>query len=165
MAFDQGSRRRVYELDFRPYPGLIVRCRKPSFGALDKLTDAVLTLGDDLSGEHLPGSTRIRAWRKLFRAFADSLVSWGLSDQGYAVPATRKGVLSQDHEFLLEVVRTWYMVVVQHQAQPAPPAPREDPPTAAAAVEDDDLTDFEDELAALPVTDIADALDEMPVSA
>jgi hypothetical protein len=158
MAFDQDSRRRTYELNFRPYPGLIVRCRKPSFGALDKLTNAVLVLGDDLSGEHLPGSARIKAWRKLFRAFADSLVSWGLSDNGYAVPATREGVLSQDHEFLLEVVRTWYAVVVQHQNEPSRPAPREDRPVVAE-VEDDGLTGFEDELAALPVIDIADVPD------
>lgn len=151
MAFDQDNRRRVYELDFRPYPGLIVRCRKPSFRALDALTEALLLLGDDLSGEQLPGSTRITAWRKLFRAFADSLISWTLFDRDRAVPATRKGVLSQDLEFLLDMARTWYAVVVQLQEQPTPPAPREDPPTAADP-EVDEADDLEARLAALPVT-------------
>lgn len=149
MAFDQDSRRRVYELDFKPYPGLVVRCRKPSFGALAKLTDAVLLLGDDLSGEQLPGTERIAAWRTLFRAFADSLTGWTLFDRDRAVPATRKGVLSQDLEFLLALTRTWYVVVVQHREEPTPPP--QQPPSAAPA-ESDPADEFEDELANLPIT-------------
>lgn len=153
MAFDQDSRRRVYELDFKPYPGLIVRCRKPSFDALAELTDAVLLLGDDLSGELLPGAERIAAWRGLFRAFADSLVGWTLFDRDHAVPATRKGVLSQDLEFLLDIARTWYLVVVQHQEQTAPQEPpREDPPAEPEVEEDDDT---EDRLSALPIFALA----------
>lgn len=143
----------MYELNFKPYPGLIVRCRKPSFGALDLLTEAVLDLGDDLSGELLPGRKRIKAWRTLFHAFADSLVSWTLFDRDRAVPATRDGVLAQDLEFLLAIVRTWYTVVVPDQPEPQrPPAP-----ATAPAVDELELpTDFEDELAVLPVIDIAE---------
>lgn len=144
MVFDQSTRRRVYELDFKPYPGLVVRCRKPSFRALERLTEVTLVLGDDLAGESLPGVTRMDAWGELFRAFAESLVGWSMSDQGLPVPATVDGVLSQDLDFLLDLARTWYTVVV------AAPPPDPEPAAAAPREVEPETDDLEDELAQLP---------------
>lgn len=87
MSFDQDSRRRTYELPFRPYPGLTVWVRKPSFAALESLTDAVAHLGEDLSGDRLATPEKLRWWGVLFRSFAASLVGWNLIDRGAAVPA------------------------------------------------------------------------------
>jgi hypothetical protein len=157
MTFDQSSRRRVYALDFKPYPGLVVRCRKPSFRALTDLAEVVLVLGDDLSGEDLSGDIRLSAWTRLFSAFADSLVSWTLIDDGRAVPATVDGVLAQDTMFLLDLARTWYTVVVPDQTDHTQPAEHGD--------DAEDVDDIEDELSRLPVTLLPAPDDEVPVSA
>lgn len=122
MSFDQDQRRKTYRLNFRPYRGLVVSVRKPGFGALAALTRAVLVLGDDFDGPDLSATDRMAAWSDLFGAFADSLLSWNLTDRGRAVPATRDGVLAQDLEFLLAVSRTWYAAVVL-----APPGHGEEP--------------------------------------
>lgn len=114
MSFDQDQRRRVYPLRFTQYGGLVVRVRKPGWAAFERLTNAVLVLGDDLSGAGLAAVERMPAWRELFKAFADSLVAWDLTDRGRPVPATRKGVLAQDFHFLIALARTWYIVVVQN---------------------------------------------------
>lgn len=159
MAFDQDSRRRVYALNFKPYPGLVVRCRKPSFGALTRLTAAVLLLGDDLSGEGLESQVRLTAWRKLFRAFADSLVGWNLTDHGRPVPPTRAGVLDQDLEFLLALTRTWYVLVVPHHGRMenlARKKPKRKRLRTAPSADDDRLAD-------LPITELP--APPLPVSA
>lgn len=147
MGFDQDVRRRVFELKFKPYPGLIVWCRKPGYAALAKLSDAVLSLGNDLTGTRLAGPDKLAWWGVLFKAFAKSLVAWNLTDGGRAVPATKRAVLDQDAAFLLAVVRTWYMVVVPHQEQP------DTEETLDSATPDDDETaEREARLAGLPVT-------------
>lgn len=44
----------------------------------------------------------------MFRSFAKSLISWNLEDEdGQPVPATYKGVVVQDVEFVLDVVMSW----------------------------------------------------------
>lgn len=116
MGYDQNERRRTYELNIRPYPGLTVRVRKPGFAALERLTSAVLVLGDDLEGAGLPAPDRLKAWGQLYRAFAASLVGWTLFDGVRPVPATAAGVLAQDPGFLLELARTWYHAVVLRPA-------------------------------------------------
>lgn len=121
MGFDQQDRRKTYELSFKPYPGLTVWCRKPGFQALEELATALAALGDDLAGEELAtDGERIRWWGVLFRAFARSLLRWNLLDGRVAVPVT--DALEQDHEFLLALARTWYMVVVLNQEVGEPTA-------------------------------------------
>lgn len=112
MSYDQDQRRKTYGLEMLPFPGLTIDMRKPGFLALEALTRAVLVLGGDFAGERLSPTERIDAWGDLFTAFADSLVAWDLTDRGRAVPPTRDGVLSQDPQFLLELARTWYAIVV-----------------------------------------------------
>lgn len=125
MGFDQDRRRKIYELAFRQFGGLRCQMRKPGFGAFARLHAAVLVLGDDLEGDGLAGADRMAGWSDLIDAFADSLVSWDLTDRGRPVPATRKGVRSQDLPFLLALARTWYVMVVQ--APEGEPAERSSP--------------------------------------
>ena len=152
MGYDQGQRRKTYGLNMLPYPGLTIDVRKPGFSALQALTRAVLVLGSDFDGGHVTADVRMIAWDDLFAAFADSLVAWNLTDRGRAVPATRDGVLSQDPEFLLDLSRTWYTMVVLAPVREQDPAPEDHPP---AEVEIDDRTapDDDDEwLATIPTT-------------
>lgn len=150
MGFDQNTRRKVFELPFRAtYPGLLVRCRKPAFGALEQLYGTVLVLGEDLDGRGLSVPVRLAAWRDLFEAFADSMISWNLSDRGRDVPATKKGVLAQDQEFLLTVARTWYRLVVLHSEDVAAPEPAQ---VVDRSTEDVDEPSIEDRLVDIPVT-------------
>lgn len=114
MGLDQDRRRRAYPLRFREFGGLVIQVRKPGWSAFEKLTRAVLVLGDDLDGPNRSTIERMPAWRLLFEAFAESLISWDLTDRGRPVPATKTGVLAQDFALLIALARTWYVVVVQH---------------------------------------------------
>jgi hypothetical protein len=144
-GFDQSTRRRVYELSFERYGGLIVRTRKPSFRGLEMLADAVDVLGEQLISTARPLDERVWATGRLVRAFADSLMGWGLFDEGRAVPATLDAVLSQDDAFLIDVARMWYrrvvMLIDTEQPQALAVAPEQG--------EDDELPTLEEELAAL----------------
>lgn len=153
MSYDQHRRRTVYPLDFKPFPGLLVRVRKPSFSALEALTRAVLVLGDDLDGTDLPAIDRMSAWRELFTAFADSLVGWNLTDGGVPVPSTRDAVLAQDAPFLLSLARTWYMIIVLRPPELDEPAAIEQPPEEPEAVEDDGTDDY---IANFPTTTLTE---------
>jgi hypothetical protein len=155
VGFDQASRRKLYNLTFRPFPGLLVRCRKPGMRALELLTEVVTPLGDDFEGTGMSSPERVRHWGALFEAFARSLVGWDLTTDGTPVPATIDGVFDQDSDFLLQVSRAWYYAVVLHQeiAEPATAVadqtdgPQADPP-------DDDAAEREQLLAYIPVTDV-----------
>lgn len=142
-SFDQSARRRVYEMNFERYGGLIVRARKPSFRGLELLADAVGVLGEQLTSNARPLGERIWAVGQLVRAFADSLVSWDLFDEGRAVPATLDGALSQDDAFLIDVARMWYRRVVMliDTEQPSELTPESE--------QEDELPTFEEELAQL----------------
>lgn len=144
--FDQSVRRLTYDLDFRAYPGLLVRVRKPGYGAMLDLTAAETVLGYGMHGSAVAGAARITAMEPVVEAFAASLVSWTLADDGVPVPATRAGVYAQDYTFLVDVVLSWYHQVVlrpQDADQPTP-GPDTEMPDAAA--------ELEDELTAIPFT-------------
>ena len=54
----------------------------------------------------------VTRFRDLLRAFGDVLVSWNLeSSPGEAVPATYDGLLTQDPQFVVEVVGAWLEAV------------------------------------------------------
>lgn len=143
MAFDQSARVAVFDLEMHRYPGLTIRVRKPSFRAMRTLLRAEQRLGVGLQGELLAGAERVEVWADVVEAFAESLVSWTLLDFGVPVPATRDGVLGQDYEFLIVLIRAWYGRVVL-LAEPAPAVENIEP--------DDEEDDTEDLLAELPVT-------------
>lgn len=143
--FDQDARRPTYDLAFKAYPGLIVRIRKPGYGALRALARAEAVLGVGLSGSAVTGRARIEAFAPVVDAFAESLVAWTLADQGVQVPATRAGVCAQDYEFLIDLALTWYRRVVFRVERPAAAEPVVEPPADPAA-------DLEDALTEIPFT-------------
>lgn len=155
MAFDQSTRVAVFELDMHRYPGLVIRVRRPSFRAMRTLLRAEQRLGVGLQGELLAGAERVEAWAEVVDAFAESLVDWTLLDFGTPVPATRDGVLGQDYEFLIVLVRAWYGRVVL-LAEPTPAAEIAEP-----ADEEDDTEDL---LAELPVTTLPASAAENPAA-
>lgn len=111
MSFDQAKRRRVYALRFSDqFPGLVIQCRKPGYLPFRKVAQAVLALGDDLSGRGMPGDALLEAWAPLLEAFQASIVRWNLLDDGRSVPVSR--LLDQDWEFLVATGRAWYRDVV-----------------------------------------------------
>lgn len=145
--FDQDARRPSYDLAFKAYPGLIVRIRKPGYGALRALARAEAVLGVGLSGSAVTGRARIEAFAPVVDAFAESLVAWTLADQGVQVPATRAGVVAQDYDFLVDLALTWYRRVVLRVERPAPAAEPAEEPAAS-----DPVADLEDALTEIPFT-------------
>jgi hypothetical protein len=112
MSFDQDKRLRTYALtDFEQYPGLTIHCREPGYRATKELGAAVLVLGDDLMGQGLAGDALLDAFEPLFTAMGRSITRWNLLDGGVTVPLSQ--LQDQDLEFLLDITRTWYEVVVQ----------------------------------------------------
>lgn len=88
--------------------GLEVRARSvplEQFLALTEMADSVQSADGRVSKEDLG------AVRGLFTGFAAALVSWNLEeDHGGTiepVPATEKGVFSQDVEFVLQIILAW----------------------------------------------------------
>jgi hypothetical protein len=126
MSFDQAKRRRTYVLrGFPDFPGLTVHCRKPGFRALRELGEAVLVLGEDLSGDGLSGDAKLAAWEPLFTALQRSVLRWDLIDEGRAVPVA--DLPDQDWEFLLTLTREWYRRVVLRIDDSEPPHGGNDP--------------------------------------
>lgn len=149
--FDQAVRRLTYDLDFRAYPGLTVRVRKPGYGAMLDLVDAEAVLGFGMSGMAVAGPARLEAFAPMVDAFADSLVSWTLADNGIPVPATRAAVYRQDYTWLLDVVQSWYQRVVLRPA--SADRPDIDPATNEPPVEPVDEAELlEEELTQIPFT-------------
>lgn len=140
--FDQSTRRLVYDLAFHAYPGLLVRVRKPGYGALRHLAGAEAVLGVGMTGAAVTGAARIEALGPVVDAFASSLVSWTLADNGVPVPATHAGVVAQDYDFLIELALTWYRRVVLRIERPDQPAADLDTPSAPDPVAEDALTEI-----------------------
>lgn len=147
--FDQSIRRLTYDLDFRGYPGLLVRVRKPGYGALLDLADAQAVLGYGMQGSAVVGTARAKAMEPVIAAFAASLVSWTLADDGVPVPATVTGVFAQDYPFLVDLVLSWYHQVVLRAADADEPADTEN---TGQAAEDDAEAELEDALTEIPFT-------------
>lgn len=79
---------KIYKLKFEDYPGLEVSAREPSTGKLLELQE----LGDEAS--------TVTDVRKLFREFAEFLVSWNVTRDGEPVPADYDGLLSMGAGFV-----------------------------------------------------------------
>lgn len=103
--------RKVYVLRFEQaeLQGLEVRARSVPLGTFLELIELASVL-DASTAELSP--TDAKAITGLFSGFAQALVSWNLQEQEDGaepedVPATYEGLLSQDTDFVLHVVRAW----------------------------------------------------------
>ena len=105
-------RRTVYKLDFSEteHAGLEVTIRSAPIEQLLALEE--FGEQDGLGAD---------AARDMFRQFASLLVSWNVEDDdGQPVPATYEGVITQEPEFIQELIRMW--LVNMTQAPPPLPA-------------------------------------------
>lgn len=92
--------RKGYKLKFEDYEGLEVTVGSLSIDKLLSLTELASNLDSDDAG--------IEQSRELIKVFADALVSWNLgTEDGKAVPATYEGVLTQEFDFILEIIMAW----------------------------------------------------------
>lgn len=89
----------VYVLKFASRPGLVIRAKSVSAGDFIRISK----LAENADTEWLESS------EKLFEDFAKALIGWNLCDPGTTkkTPATLRGILSHDFEFMSEIVLAW----------------------------------------------------------
>ena len=103
MGFKREAK--LYRLKFEDpaMAGLEVDAKSLSTGALLEVTELGGMIKRSKIDEIDPA-----ALRKLFAVFADALVSWNLDDEhDHPVPATYEGIVSQELDFVLEVIMAW----------------------------------------------------------
>jgi hypothetical protein len=103
VGYDRAAALDVYRLSFEEYPGLVVRCRRPSFVGEQSLELAWPVLRDPRRGRR----AQQRALSLAADALARSIVDWDLEWGGRPVPASHAGLLNLDTPFLLALVTAW----------------------------------------------------------
>lgn len=101
--------KRIFKLKFTDpeMGGLEVRAKSTSLGGF--LTIAKLV---DLKDRLTAGDDAIAEVEELFSTFAKCLVSWNLlDDDDSPVPPTKDGLLSQDLDFVLEIIGAWAQAI------------------------------------------------------
>lgn len=120
MGYDEAEHGTVWALEnFRAYPGLVVRVRRPGFSARRMLVRADAVLKDPAATE----VKRIDALHAVFTALADSIESWTHNRNGRPTPVTRAAVLACDGQLLAAVVAAWRRHVLVPNATPRPAEP------------------------------------------
>jgi hypothetical protein len=93
--------RKLYTLKFDDHPGLVVRARSCStkvFFDVAALADLENPTDNDL--------------QMLFKEFSNVLMSWNLEDEDdQPVPVTLDGLLSQEFDFVMEIIQAWMEAV------------------------------------------------------
>lgn len=105
--------RRVYNLTYADHPGLKVRAKSVSaaqFLRISELADV-----KDFTPEIA---------KELLGNFAEVLISWNLEDEDTdsAIPCTADGLLSQDFDFVMEILNGWMDAVAGVSAPLAQPS-------------------------------------------
>lgn len=114
MSHDRRAQLPVYRLRFENHPGLTVAVRRPGLRGLLDIAEATSVLRRSVRESWPDLDVRnLRAWQRLSRAFAGSLVSWDLVADGEPVAPTLAGVLDQDLDLLIELVRGWQQAIQQ----------------------------------------------------
>jgi hypothetical protein len=120
--------RQLYKIDFSetPHVGMEMVARGTSMSGLLKLMD----IADEIDGlmeldmESTPKSEIAGKLRDLFAPFAKVIVSWNLiDDDDEPVPASLDGLMSQDPQFVGEILGYY----TQAMTQAPPPLPAASP--------------------------------------
>lgn len=124
MSYDRQANLVGYKLAFEELPGLTVRMRQPGLRGLIDIAESMAVLRRSIRESWPDLDVRnLRAWRRLSRAFAASLVSWTLVADGEPVAPTLASVLDQDLDFLITLVRGWQQAISDgNRPQVAPDA-------------------------------------------
>jgi hypothetical protein len=97
--------RKVYVLDFEKHPGLEVRATSISTAGFLEFAE----LADKTRGQ----VNDVDNIRTLFGQFAEQLRSWNLEDDdGNPIPATLDGLLSQEFDFVFEIIDGWTDIMI-----------------------------------------------------
>lgn len=103
------KRTKTYRLVFEDpeFEGLEVRAKSVPTGSFLKITELM-----DLGGSEGFTSDDMDKIRDLFGTFAGALIDWNLEDDDdQPVPATLDGLLSQDLDFVLQIIKAWMEAV------------------------------------------------------
>jgi len=144
MAYDRHGELDVFKLVFEEFPGLTIRVHRANFTGLLAVAEAMPVLRRAKSRRDVFDLPTLRAWRKLCTALGDALVSWDLLNGAEPVPATARGLMSQDYPFIMTVAHAW------SQATSRPPAAAT--PAAPVPVEPTEPEIDEEWLSQLPIT-------------
>lgn len=113
-------KRTLYRLTFEDpdLEGLEVVTRGVSVGGLKKFAEmyeTVQALGlDGGADDQALKPEHIKLLDEFFGSFAKVLVSWNVEDDdGQPVPTTTEGLLSQELEFVMQVIESWMTGMVQ----------------------------------------------------
>lgn len=97
---------KIYRLRFEAesYDGLVVRARSVPmsvFLRLTKLKESLDTTGNNVSDS-------IESFNEMMDSFSKAIVSWNVEDEsGDPVPCTPENVMSQDADFVLDIMLAW----------------------------------------------------------
>jgi hypothetical protein len=127
--------RKVYVLKFDDpdNEGVVIRARSVPLGRFLSLLKLAAAIDDPST----VGGESALAITGLFEGFAEALVEWNLDDrledEIVEVPATYEGMLTQDTDFMLQVVMTW-MEVIGDVDGPLGPASSSGKPSLEAGI-------------------------------
>lgn len=144
MAYDRHEALDQFVVRFKEYPGFTMRVRKASLAGRLAVAEALPALRRaTLRGADPAADLKtLRSWKKMCKALGGALAEWDLLNSGKLVPATPKGLMAQDLEFVMELARGW--VNATGRQRPAA-APAVDPDASAGEgdepAEDDAVAD------------------------
>lgn len=121
MGYERKEKRKTFKLKFTDpeMDGLEVRAGTTSMEGLLKIAS--------LQDEFKPGQKQfsvddLKKVMPVFEFFAGALIDWNLTEDGEPVPCTVEGLLSQDPEFIMQVVSAWAEAVGGASAPLGPPS-------------------------------------------
>lgn len=93
--------RKLYRLRFEDRDGFVVRARSAATGVFMEIS----TFADDATSD---SGIKQEQLGRLFDLFSGVLVEWNLLEEdGTPVPATKAGLLSQEFDFVMEIITAW----------------------------------------------------------
>jgi hypothetical protein len=107
-----GYRRKVvhYKLKFEnpEYEGLEVIAKSLPLGDFLEFQKTASVPVNAMAATPEAVAKRNDASVSMFKMFAENLISWNLeTEDGKPVPATYKGIISQDFSFILDIIKAW----------------------------------------------------------
>jgi hypothetical protein len=99
---------KTYVLKFEDdeYDGLVVKARSVKLGGFLEVAGLVKLDPQNIQPED------VDKFAKLFDAFGKALVEWNLDDDdGEPVPPTAEGLHSQDTDFVMPIIKAWFVAI------------------------------------------------------
>lgn len=109
---------KIYHLKFadEEMAGLVASVRSTSMGNILRVAEM-----DEMDPTHLSKEDLSRL-REIFDIFSKCLLAWNAEEDGVPVPTTTEGLLSQDPEFVMSVIKAWTRAMTVPDAPLAKPS-------------------------------------------